>query len=67
MLGLKCKISNSDVLKACYEAHLITVPAADNVIRLLPPLNLSDEEITEAIARLDKAAKACETGPLTAQ
>jgi acetylornithine/N-succinyldiaminopimelate aminotransferase len=61
MLGLKCKIPNSDFLKACYDAELITVPAADNVIRLLPPLNLSEKEISAAVARLDKAAKACET------
>ena len=39
---------------------LLTVPAADNVIRLLPPLTISDEEIGEAITRLDAAAKAVE-------
>src|SRR6056297_3936299 len=45
MLGLKCKLPNTDVVKACYEALLITVPAADNVIRLLPPLTLTEDEI----------------------
>jgi acetylornithine/N-succinyldiaminopimelate aminotransferase len=38
------------------------VPAADNVIRLLPPLTISDAEITEAVTRLDTAATALETG-----
>ena len=58
MLGLKCKATNMDLVNAGYDAHLITVPAADNVIRLLPPLTISDDEISEAILRLDKAASA---------
>ncbi len=60
MLGLKCKPSNLDVVAAGYAQQLITVPAGDNVIRLLPPLNLSEEEIAEAIDRLDRAATALE-------
>jgi acetylornithine/N-succinyldiaminopimelate aminotransferase len=56
MLGLKCKVTNMDVVNAGYAAHVLTVPAADNVVRLLPALNISDEEISEAVARLDKAA-----------
>jgi acetylornithine/N-succinyldiaminopimelate aminotransferase len=58
MLGLKCKPANTDVVKAGYDALVLTVPAAENVIRLLPPLNLSDEEIAEAADRLDRAAAA---------
>ena len=57
MLGLKCKATNLDVVNAGYAQEVITVPAADNVIRLLPPLTLSEEEINTAIARLDAAAK----------
>ena len=60
MLGLKCKALNSDVVAAGYGAEVITVPAADNVIRLLPPLNISEEEISEALERLDRAAQAVE-------
>lgn len=56
MLGLKCKIAPGDVVNAGYEREVITVPAADNVVRLLPPLNISDEEISEAVERLDQAA-----------
>jgi len=58
MLGLKCKPANTDVVAAGYDAQLITVPAADNVIRLLPPLTLSEDEVDQAIARLDQAATA---------
>ena len=61
MLGLKCKATNSDVVSAGYAHEVITVPAADNVIRLLPPLNITDEEIAEAISRLDQAAGSLET------
>ena len=56
MLGLKCKIAPTDVVKAGYAQHLLTVPAADNTLRLLPPLNITDDEIAEAVSRLDRAA-----------
>lgn len=60
MLGLKCKVPNTDVLSACYGEEFIAVPAADNVLRLLPALNITDEDITEALNRLDQAAQTCE-------
>ncbi|SIO13447.1 aspartate aminotransferase family protein [Vannielia litorea] len=60
MLGLKCKLPAADVVKAGYDALVIGVPAADNVMRLLPPLNITEEEIAEAITRLDAAATAVE-------
>ena len=60
MIGLKCNATNMDVINAGYGAHLLTVPAADNVIRLLPPLNITIEEIDEALKRLDQAAVAVE-------
>jgi acetylornithine/N-succinyldiaminopimelate aminotransferase len=56
MLGLKCKLPNMDLVNAGYAHQVITVPAADNVIRILPPLTITDEEIAEAVARLDAAA-----------
>ncbi len=65
MLGLKCRASNMDLLSAAYEAELITVPAADNVLRLLPPLTLSEDEIAEAVTRLESAARAVAKAALT--
>ncbi len=56
MLGLKCKATNLDVVNAGYDNQVITVPAADNVIRLLPPLTLTEDDIAQAVIRLDKAA-----------
>jgi acetylornithine/N-succinyldiaminopimelate aminotransferase len=58
MLGIKCRIPPADVVKAAYAQHLLTVPAADNVLRLLPALNIPEADITEALARLDRAATA---------
>ena len=56
MLGLKCRVAPAELVKAGYAEQILTVPAADNVVRLLPPLNITDEEIGEAVARLDRAA-----------
>ncbi|MBW0157023.1 aspartate aminotransferase family protein [Sedimentimonas flavescens] len=60
MLGLKCKIAPADVVKAAYAEKLLTVPAADNVLRLLPALNISEADMAEAVKRLDAAASALE-------
>jgi acetylornithine/N-succinyldiaminopimelate aminotransferase len=60
MLGLKCRAVNTDVVKAAYGEHVLTVAAADNVVRLLPALNIPDADIAEAVARLDRAATALE-------
>ena len=57
MLGLKCKASNIDVVNAGYVAEVLTVPAAENVVRLLPALNITDEDIKQALSRLDAAAQ----------
>lgn len=58
MLGLKCRATNTDIVKAGVEAGILTVAAADNVVRLLPALNIPDADIAEALARLDRAATA---------
>ncbi|WP_135449235.1 aspartate aminotransferase family protein [Tabrizicola caldifontis] len=56
MLGLKCRVAPADVVKAGYDAGVLTVAAADNVLRILPALNIPDEDIAEALIRLDQAA-----------
>ena len=60
MLGLKCRAVNIDMVNAGYAHEVITVPAADNVIRILPPLTITDDEIAEAVRRLDAAASSLE-------
>lgn len=58
MIGLRCRVAPADLVKAGYDAGVIGIPAADNVMRLLPALNITETEISEAINRLDTAAKA---------
>ena len=60
MLGLKCKPAPAEVVKAGYDAGILTVAAADNVLRLLPALNIPDADIAEALTRLDQTAIALE-------
>ncbi len=60
MLGLKCVPAPADVVKAGYDAGILTVAAADNVLRLLPALNIPDTDIAEALTRLDQTATTLE-------
>lgn len=55
LAGIKMKPANTDVVAACMAEHLLTVGAGDNVVRLIPPLIVSDDEITDAVARLSRA------------
>jgi acetylornithine/N-succinyldiaminopimelate aminotransferase len=60
MLGLRCAdgVSNLDVVAALHRQGMLTVAAADNVIRLLPPLIIGPAEIEEAIQKLGQTALA---------
>lgn len=60
LTGLKCVLPNGDVTAAARSENLLVVPAGDNVIRLIPPLTVSDEEIDTAVGMLDKAARTLE-------
>lgn len=68
MLGLKCAVSNTELNAALRQQHLLAVPAGDNVIRLLPPLTVTDEEIREGLERIRAGAKhVAETASATAK
>ena len=58
MLGLRAVVPNGDLIAELRQAGLITVPAADNVVRLLPPMIIGDLEVDEAIAILDRVCAA---------
>jgi acetylornithine/N-succinyldiaminopimelate aminotransferase len=62
MLGVRIRdgVPLGDVVAAARENRLLTVPAGDNTMRLLPPLTCTDEEIGEAARRLDAACTALE-------
>jgi acetylornithine/N-succinyldiaminopimelate aminotransferase len=57
MLGLRCKAPNAKVMAALRDRKLLSVTAGDNVVRLLPPLTVSEAEIREALARIRAGAK----------
>ncbi|MEM1077568.1 MAG: aspartate aminotransferase family protein [Pseudomonadota bacterium] len=57
MMGIVCAAPNTDVVQAGYGAGVLVVPAAENVIRLLPALTISDTEIGEALTRLRVVAE----------
>jgi len=55
MIGLKLKVPPGDFAAYARAEHMLTIPAGDNTLRLLPPLTITDEELDEAVARLDRA------------
>jgi acetylornithine/N-succinyldiaminopimelate aminotransferase len=60
MLGLKCLVPNNEVVAALAEAHVLCVPAGDNVVRFLPPLITSEDEIDLGVDKIDAALGALE-------
>ena len=58
LLGLKCVLPAGDVQAACTEQGLLCVTAGDNVLRLAPPLVVTDADIDAALGMLRAAATA---------
>ncbi len=63
MQGIRLRVPNADFAAAARAEKLILIPAADNVVRILPPLIVSDEEIREGVLRLAAACRAFEKAP----
>ena len=60
LVGIRTHVPNIDFVAAARAQHLLTIPAGDNVVRLLPPLVVTQADITEAVARLEKTCIALE-------
>ena len=60
MIGIKTRVPNTDFVACARHNHLLTIPAGDNVVRLLPPLIISEDDIFEAFQRLDATCTALE-------
>jgi acetylornithine/N-succinyldiaminopimelate aminotransferase len=56
LLGLKAKLPPQDIVAACMQEKLLAVPAGDQVVRLLPPLIVTEDELVKAADALDRAA-----------
>tara|TARA_B100000459_G_scaffold128715_1_gene82150 strand:- start:324 stop:629 length:306 start_codon:yes stop_codon:yes gene_type:complete len=61
MLGLKCCVSNLDLMTEFRNQKLLTVVAGDNVLRVLPPLNVEINELDEAVEIMSKVCKTMPT------
>jgi acetylornithine/N-succinyldiaminopimelate aminotransferase len=55
LVGLRARVPAGELVDALRAEKMITVAAGDNVVRLLPPLIINEQEIAEGIARLDRA------------
>jgi acetylornithine/N-succinyldiaminopimelate aminotransferase len=62
MIGLKCKVENVQLLGALRDRGMLTVQAGDNVVRLLPPLIIGEDEIDLACTTIDAACAALKSG-----
>ena len=55
LLGIRTLVSNADMVVAMRAEGMLAPTAADNVVRLLPPLNIGEAEIEAAFEKLDAA------------
>ena len=60
MIGLKLKIPPGDFAAAALAQKLLVIPAGDNVVRIIPPLVVTEAEIAEGVRRLGAACAAVE-------
>lgn len=63
MLGVVCVVPAGQLIEAARDVGLLLVPAGDNVVRLLPPLVVSAEDISVALEKLTDACKALQEMP----
>jgi acetylornithine/N-succinyldiaminopimelate aminotransferase len=66
MMGLRTVVPNTEFIAAARAQKIFVIGAGDNVVRLLPPLIVSDGDIAEAFNRLDAACTAIEAELKTA-
>ncbi len=64
MLGLECVVPNGEMVARLRDARLLTVPAGENVVRVLPPLIIDQSHVEEALAILERV---CEGWPAAAE
>jgi acetylornithine/N-succinyldiaminopimelate aminotransferase len=60
LIGMKAKVPAGELIDAMRAEKLLSVAAGDNVARLVPPLIVTETEVADAVARLDRACTALE-------
>jgi acetylornithine/N-succinyldiaminopimelate aminotransferase len=62
LIGLKAVVPSGDLVNALRDQNLLSVGAGENVVRFLPPLIVTEAEIEQSVARLERACAAL-SGP----
>ena len=64
LMGIKAQpaVTPAELAAAARAEKLITIPAGDNVLRLLPPLIVTEAEIGDAVSRLEAACSRISAG-----
>lgn len=57
MMGVKLKVDPRDFVVAAFEHKLLLVGGGENTVRILPPLNITCEDINNAVKLLDKTCQ----------
>jgi acetylornithine aminotransferase/acetylornithine/N-succinyldiaminopimelate aminotransferase len=62
ILGLELQNKEQQFVNQLHAAGVLTIPSGANVVRLLPPLNLSPQEAKEGLAAIERTLKIIEQG-----
>ena len=57
LIGLKLGVNQLKFIEKLMSNYLLTAKASENVVRILPPLNVKRNEIDEALAIINKVCK----------
>ena len=57
LIGLKLSVDQSDFINKLLKNNMLTIRAAENVVRILPPLNVKKKDIDLALTILTKVCK----------
>ncbi len=63
LIGLKAVVPAPDLVAALRDQNLLTVGAGENVVRLLPPLIVTESELADAVERIEHACKQLASAP----
>ncbi|MGG1571883.1 acetylornithine transaminase [Fictibacillus sp. NRS-1165] len=57
MAGIECRYKIAPLIQELQNDGLLALPAGEYVLRLLPPLNMSKEEVAEGVKKISRAVK----------
>jgi acetylornithine/N-succinyldiaminopimelate aminotransferase len=55
LMGIRTVVTNTDLVAELREQKMLTIGAGDNVVRLLPPLTITEADVLDAAQRIDRA------------